>query len=181
MATQSYMDRNTVKKKIDVTRLAQRQAPGHPPELQPRDGAENRTPSPTREPTTTSLEISRSRSWGRAAGSASDNPGAMGAATPSSLNPGERAGPATIDPLGPAGADPVLENLRMGTARAVDQSDDWQTRQDVSREQYPAAFGHRLRTADAGSPGGTVPKHCGAPVNDDSAARRDAAVKRASE
>ncbi len=45
-----------------------------------------------------------------------------------------------------------------------------QTR-DVSKEQYPAVAGHKSRQSDEGSPGGTVPSHCGAAV-DDSAERR---------
>ncbi len=152
MATQSYMPRDTEKKNVDVTKLAQTQAPGHPPELQPKPGAENRTPAPTRAPADLS-EIARSKSWGRDNG----NPGAQAYGGPSSLNPSEKAPPANIDPHGPAGADPVLRNLAMGTARAVDQSDNWQTRRDVPSTGFKPALGMHAPKSD-----GTVPSKTGA-------------------
>lgn len=175
MATQVYMPRETKKKNVDVTRLAQTQAPGHPPELQPRDGAENRTPSPTRAPTSTA-DIARSTSWGRSMGDPGDNASKQGFGGASSLNPSEKAGPATIDPHGPAGADPVLRNLAMGTRRAIDANDDWQTR-EISREPYPTTRGISAR-GSGGSPSGTVPAKTGAPA-DDSAARRNAGLRQA--
>lgn len=170
MATQAYMSRNSDGKKVDVTKLAQRQAPGHPAELQPRDGAENRTPAPTREPTSTA-DLARSTSWGRSSGDMGDNPGKAGYGGASSLNPSEKAGDPVFSPLGPAGADPVLRNLAMGTARAIDANDDWQTRQ-VDKTPYPARHGMKHRTGD-----GAIPKTT-QPASGDEASRRNAALKR---
>lgn len=167
MATQAYMPRDSEKKKVDVTKLAQTLAPGHPPELQPKSGAENRTPAPTRDPYST-FENAKSTSWGRAGKGAINekNASAMGYGGPSSINPSEKAGPATIDPHGPAGADPVLKNLAMGTARAIDQNDDWQTRKLNSTGSAPYADGMRPRTSD-----GTVPAKLGGGSLSDAVAR----------
>lgn len=178
MATQSYYERSTKKSGVDVERLRQTQVPGHPPELQPKPGAEGRTPSPTRAPTSTA-DQARSTSWGRSDGSrdaGNSNPGKQGFGQASSLNPSEKAGPATIDPLGPAGADPILQNLRMGTARAIDADNgaDWQTRNSdyADAKGFPPAMGMRPRGAD-----GTIPKTT-QPADGDEAARRQAGLKR---
>lgn len=166
MATQAYASRdNDPKKKVDVTRLAQTQAPGHPPEKPPRDGAENRTPAPLRPPVTTA-DMARATSWGRSSGDPGDNSGRQGYGGPSSLNPGERSGKAAIDPHGPAGADPVLQNLIHGTARAIDGEDDWQTNPAYNQPKpFPSAHGHTSRQANSGSPGGVVPQKTGARVS----------------
>ena len=168
MATSAYMPRDTEKKNVDVTKLAQTQAPGHPPELQPKAGAENRTPSSTRDAMTT-MELAKATSWGRSRGDGKDNPGKMGNATPSSLNPSEKAGPATIDPTGPAGQDPIIRNLRMGAARAIDANDDWQTRKLDSTGSAPYAHGMKPRTSD-----GTVPQKLGGSPMADEMKRRAA-------
>lgn len=104
---------------------------------------------------------------------------------PSSVPEGHKTSSPLADELKRVNAmgdgDDFLQHvIEQGTARNVDDHMSPQTRK-VDDTPYPAAFGHRSRTADAGSPGGTVPTRCGAPVNDDSAARRDAALKRASE
>ena len=162
MATSAYMPRDTEKKNVDVTKLAQTQAPGHPPELQPKAGAENRTPSPTRAPADLG-EIARSKSWGRDNG----NPGAQAYGGPSSLNPSEKAPPANINPHGPGDfIDPVLRNLAMGTARAIDQNDDWQTR-DVDKSPFPTAVGcHPPKSS------GTIPTTLGGSPMADAALKR---------
>lgn len=100
----------------------------------------------------------------------------------SSLTPGQQKLSPLAENLQASGEAPdglTLDHIiQHGTAR--DSSVDLMSAQtrDVSKERYPATFGHKSRTADAGSPGGMVPSHCGAPVTDDSASRRDQAMKR---
>ena len=154
MATTNYMPRGgRDNDPARVQKSAQKLAPGHAPELQPRPGAENRTPAPTRvyDPT------AKDRTWGRESG----NPGGNAYSGASSLSPGQKAPPATIDPHGPGGADPVLKNLAMGVKRAIDGDDNWQQRDlndagDRNRGRVPT---HPNMTGP--SPGGTVPAKCG--------------------
>jgi hypothetical protein len=75
--------------------------------------------------------------------------------------------------------DGLLDRIaQRGVGKGVIADVDLQSPQtrDVSKEQYPSVHGQTRRTADAGSPGGTVPSACGAPVTGD--ARYDAGVKR---
>ena len=125
MATQAYRSRfdNTVGSNEGTAKVA----PGHAPELQPKPGAENKTPAPLR---TVSGEAS-------------------------SLNPGERTGPATINPM--ARVDAVLDNVLRG---AETGGDDWQTRPVDSSRDCPVAFGMKPRAAS-----GTVPASTGTSVS----------------
>jgi len=105
-----------------------------------------------------------------------------GAENPSSLPPGY-GGPQSVlgKNLEVADGENLLDRIRrMGVGKSVIADVDLMSPQtrDVSKEQYPAAHGQRSRTADAGSPGGMVPSACGASVNDDSATRRAAGLKR---
>lgn len=69
----------------------------------------------------------------------------------------------------------TLDHVRKhGTARStITDLMSPQTR-EVSKEPYPSAHG---MSKPSGSPSGTVPAACGAPVNDDSAARRAERLK----
>jgi hypothetical protein len=175
MATQAYMPRDTGnKKKVDVERLAQTQAPGHPSELQPKDGSGNRTPSPTQPAGVAEMARLKDTAWGRAGDRPEDqNPGKNGFGLASSLPPSQRAAPATIDPHGPAGMDPVLRNLAMGTKRAIDLEDDWQTRPFDTDQKVPTTFGHHKPAAS-----GTIPSVTGHSPMSDEIRRRQAALKR---
>lgn len=170
MSTQKYRDRSdgTVAENSGTSR------PVHParPELNVKPGGENKTPAPVASPSTTA-DIARSKSWGRSMGDMGDNSGKAGYGGASSLNPGERPAPATINPL--AAKDVVLENIIRGGAHGAQVGDDWQTR-PVSKDQYPTTRGMTARGA-GGSPSGTVPAKTGAPVSD-AAARRNAGLKR---
>jgi hypothetical protein len=105
----------------------------------------------------------------------------MGYGGASSINPGERAGPAAIDPMSPGDHpgthDPVMDAVLKGGMKAADAADNWQTR-DVDKTQLPAAGNLVKRGIDSGSPGGTVPASCGM-VSSDADDRRAAALKRA--
>lgn len=124
MATQKYRSR------LDTTVGENEAGPTratHParPELPVKAGRENKTPAPLATPTTTS-DQARATSWGRSGGDRGDNAGKQGYGGPSSLNPGERAGEATISPQ--ASHDAVLDGLVRGGVRALDKGDSWQTR-----------------------------------------------------
>ena len=98
-------------------------APGHAPELQPKPGSENKTPAPT---TTVSLALGKDTMWGASDGGPHGNPGANRYGGASSIAPGTKAAPATINAQAPT--DVVLDNLvKVGSARGS-HGDDWQTR-----------------------------------------------------
>ena len=166
MATQKYLDRDTVAK-TDVTKLKETLAPGHPAELQPKPGAENRTPSPTR--SIGEQAIMREEAWGGASTlePGQNNPGRNRYSGGVVLAPGFKADGANIfgeAVFGPAGPDPILRNMAMGTKRAIDQNDDWQVRHDYDdgAQKVGSAHGHVKRGANSGSPGTTaVPAKCG--------------------
>jgi hypothetical protein len=157
-------------------------APGHEHEAETpyRDGGENKTPSPVHPSDAAGLEMARSTSWGRSDGAPGANSGRMGYGGPSSVNPGERAGPAAIDPMSPGNHpgtyDPVMDAVLRGGARAADALDDWQTRR-VDDTQAPAAGNLVKRGIDSGSPGGVVPASTGM-TSSDADARRAAALQR---
>ncbi len=177
MATSKYMSRsNDPKKAVDVTKLTT-QAPGHeskPAELQPKSGAEMKTPAPTELAGVAEMQRLKDQSWGRASGLAPEsmNPGKSGFALASSLPPGVKAAPANINPHGPGDfVDPVLRNLAQGTARAIDGEDDWQTRPEYNdrAQKVPTTFGHHKPGND-----GVVPsKIGGSPMADEMAGRAD--------
>lgn len=144
MATQNYRDRSD--ETVKLNELTAKIAPGHAPEQQPKPGAENRTPSPVR-PVTTTADQARSTSWGRSGGGPGDNPGKQGYGGASSLNPGERSAPATINPNAPN--DAVLQGLIEGRTARLDAQDPWQTRPVTDEQAVPTTFGHRDRTADS--------------------------------
>lgn len=176
MATQKYRSRSdqTVAENEGTSR------PVHParPELPVKAGAENKTPAPVAAPTTTP-DMARSTSWGRDSGGPGGNSGKQGYGGPSSLNPGERAGPATVN--GNAKTDTVLDGLIRGGVRALDQGDNWQTRSldDPHDNPHKAAPVHpNMKPANSGgAPAGQVPSKLGAPVTDDSALRRNERLK----
>lgn len=151
MATQSY--RHKTDKTVGANVTTQKLAPGHAPELQPKPGAENKTPAPTRTP-----EQMRSTSWGRSGGDPGDNSGKNGYAGASSLNPGERSGPATVNPL--ASTDAVLDNIIRDKEAG---GDSWQTRRlDDPRDHNKAASPiHPAMHKNTGSPSGVVPPKTG--------------------
>jgi hypothetical protein len=166
MATQRYRhktDRTVGENESSPTRAT------HParPELEVKPGGENRTPAPVAAPSTTA-DQARSTSWGRDSGGPGGNPGKNGFGGPSSLNPGERAGAATINPQAPT--DAVLDAVIRGGAHGAQVSDDWQTRDlsdphDNKHGRPPVHPAMASRAADSGSPGGTVPATTGAPVS----------------
>jgi hypothetical protein len=156
MAYQGYRsktDKTVGENEASPTKVAGR------PDLKYRDGGENRTPAPVREVSIT--ETARSTSWGRSMGDAGDNSGKQGYGGPSSVNPGERTGPATVNPCAPV--DAVKDAILAGGAKATQRSDDWQTRNsDYTSEQAdPTAWGNRSRAMDDGSPGSVIPKKNG--------------------
>lgn len=177
MATQRYrsrLDKTVGENEASPTRAT------HParPEVQPKPGAENRTPAPVAPPSTTA-DMARSTSWGRSSGAPGDNPGKSGFGGPSSLNPGERSGPATINAQ--ASHDAVLDALVKGGAHGAQVSDDWQTRQLGGEGKEGRVPSHpNMRPANAGgAPLGQVPAKTGMRADaDDSDARRNAALKR---
>ena len=76
--------------------------------------------------------------------------------------------------------DGLLDRIaQRGVGKGVIADVDLQSPQtrDVSKEQYPSVHGQTRRQSDEGSPGGTVPSACGAPVTDDWAARRAERLK----
>jgi hypothetical protein len=137
--------------------------PGRPA-VKYKTGGENLTPSPTKQVDT--LALARSTSWGHSLGDPGDNPGKNGFGGASSVNPGERAGPATVSPQAPT--DNVLEGLIRGGVRALDTGDDWQTRNAAYADPkpFPSAHGQAKRGVDSGSPGGTIPAKNGNPTSD---------------
>lgn len=165
MATSAYMSRSnhpkTAVSEKDMARLKNTQNAGHentPPELQPKGNA---TPAPTPAPvhSTGEMALLKESSWGRSGNllaPGKNPPSGMGYFGPSSLPPGVKADAGTVDPLGPAGADPVLRNIQTaGVAKAVDENDDWATRKVDSagiqtthgavRQQNPdAVFGKKV-------------------------------------
>ncbi len=169
MATQKY--RSRLDHTVGANGATPKTAPGHPPELQPKAGAENLTPPPTKQVDT--LALARSTSWGHSLGDPGDNPGKQGFGGASSVNPGECAGKATIDPQ--ASTDTVLDSLIRGGVAALDKGDDWQTRKldDTASPVHPAMAKRGI--AD-GSPGGTIPAKNGNPAADWDA-RRAAMLK----
>jgi hypothetical protein len=176
MATQSY--RHRLDKTVGENASSPTKVAGRPP-VKYRDGTENKTPAPTGPVTTP--DQARSTSWGRSGGAAGDNPGKQGYGGASSVNPGERSGPATVNPQ--ASTDRVLDALISGGVRALDTDDDWQTRRldDTGDKNLKASSVHpamQKRGADSGSPGGTVPAKNGNPTSDWDA-RRAAMLKEA--
>jgi hypothetical protein len=176
MATQKY--RSRLDKTVGENRGSPTKVPGHGQVAFPK-GGENKTPSPTGPVTTP--DAARSTSWGRSSGAAGDNSGKQGYGGPSSVNPGERPGPATVNPQ--ASTDRVLDALISGGVAALDASDDWQTRRldDTGDKNLKASSVHPAmakRGVDSGSPGGTVPAKNGNPTSDWDA-RRAAALKQA--
>jgi hypothetical protein len=171
MAFQGY--RHKSDKTVGENAASPTKVPGYGRPVAYKTGAENKTPSPTGPVTTP--DMARTTSWGRSSGAAGDNPGKAGFGGPSSVNPGERAGPATVDPQAPV--DGVLNALIQGGVRALDTADDWQTRK-VNDTAYPTTPGTAKRGPASGSPGGTVPLKNGSPTSDWDA-RRAAALKQA--
>ena len=154
MATQKY--RSRLDQTVGENKASPTKVPGRGPQKY-RTGGENATPAPTGAVTTP--DQARSTSWGRSSGAAGDNPGKQGYGGPSSVNPGERPGPATVNPQ--ARTDTVLDGLIRGGVAALDKQDDWQTRKldDTSSPVHPAMA---KRGSDSGSPGGTIPAKTGA-------------------
>jgi hypothetical protein len=137
----------------------------------------NKTPAPV---SSADLALKRDRSLGRTSYGANAYGGA------SSIAPGAKTSSPLADQLKAKaaesdGGDLLQRIIERGTARGTAADVELQSPQtrDVSKEPYPAAHGQRSRTADhgSGSPSGQVPTHCGAPVMDDSAARRAAQLK----
>ena len=177
MATTRY--RHNSDRTVRTNRATPKMAPGHPPELQPKAGAENLTPPPTKQVDT--LALARSTSWGHSLGDPGDNPGKNGFGGASSLHPGERAGAATIKATAPV--DAVLDNLITETRKPKPSTlggDSWQTRsaEYADAKGYPITPGTANRGADSGSPGGAVPLKTGNPTSDWDA-RRAAMLKQA--
>lgn len=168
MATQKY--RSRLDKTVGENRGSPTKVPGHGQVAFPK-GGENKTPAPTGAVTTP--DQARATSWGRSGGAAGDNSGKNGFGGASSVNPGERPGPATVNPQ--ASTDRVLDALISGGVRALDTGDDWQTRK-VDDTAYPTTPSLAKRGADSGSPGGTIPAKNGNPTSDWDA-RRAAQLK----
>ncbi len=134
---------------------------GNKPVTQPAPGDAPATgnPGPTPPP------VERERSFGR------ENYGSNAFDGRVVNDPGERTSSPLADALeakqhSRASDALTLEHIRQhGTARdsTVDLASA-QTRK-VDDTPYPTAVGHHK--ASGGSPSGTVPTHCGAPVNDD--------------
>jgi len=137
MATQKY--RSRLDKTVGENRGSPTKVPGHGQVAFPK-GGENKTPSPTKAVTTP--DQARSTSWGRSSGAPGDNSGKQGFGGASSVNPGERPGPATVNPQ--ASTDTVLDSLIRGGVRALDTGDDWQTRV-VDPTPYPTTRGMAKR------------------------------------
>jgi hypothetical protein len=158
MATQSY--RHRLDKTVGENASSPTKVAGRPP-VKYRDGSENKTPAPTGAVTTP--DQARSTSWGRSGGAAGDNPGKQGYGGASSVNSGEKSGPATVNPQ--AGTDRVLDALISGGVAALDKGDDWQTRKldDQASPVHPAMAKRGI--AD-GSPGSQVPAKNGNPSAD---------------
>lgn len=156
MATQSY--RSRLDKTVGENSASPVKVAGRPP-VKYKTGGENLTPPPTKPVTTP--EMARSTSFGRSSGDAGDNPGKNGFGGASSVNPGERPGPATVNPQ--ASTDSVLSALIHGGVAALDKGDDWQTRSDAYADAkgYPLHDGLAKRRVDSGSPGGTIPAKTG--------------------
>ena len=170
MSTQKY--RHGSDRTVGENRSSPTKVPGYGRPVTYRDGTENKTPAPTRPVTTP--DMARSTSWGRSSGAPGDNPGKQGYGGASSVNPGERAGPATVNPQ--ASTDRVLDVLISGGVAALDRQDNWQTRtlDDSAPPVHPAMA---KRGIDSGSPGSAVPAKNGN-MSSDFDARRAAAVKR---
>ncbi len=141
------------------------------------DAPNTGSPGPTPPPTLAETQHMKDTAYGRTSYGANAYAGRVVA------NPGKSVTSPLADQLKAKaaegdGGDLLQTIIEKGTAR--DSTVDLRSPQTrfVSKEQYPATFGHKSHTADAGSPGGMVPSHCGAPVTDDSASRRDQAVKR---
>jgi len=174
MATQSY--RHRLDKTVGENASSPTKVAGRPP-VKYRDGTENKTPAPTGPVTTP--DQARSTSWGRSGGAAGDNPGKQGYGGASSVNPGERPGPATVNPQ--ASTDRVLDALISGGVQALDTADDWQTRRlddtgDKNLKASPVHPAMAKRGIDSGSPGSAVPAKNGN-MSSDFDARRAAQLK----
>ena len=170
MATQSYrhrLDRTVGENASSPTKVA-----GRPP-VKYRDGSENKTPAPVKPVMTP--DMARSTSFGRSSGDPGDNSSKNGFGGASSVNPGEKSGPATVNPQ--ASTDRVLDALISGGVAALDKGDDWQTRKldDTASPVHPAMAKRGI--AD-GSPGSQVPAKNGNPTSDFDA-RRAAMLKEA--
>jgi hypothetical protein len=177
MATQKY--RSRLDKTVGENAASPTKVPGYGRPVAYRKGGENATPAPTGPVTTP--EQARATSWGRSGGAAGDNPGKNGFGGRSSVNPGERAGPATVNPQ--ASTDGVLDSLVRGGVAALDNADDWQTRRlddtgDKNLKSSPVHPAMTKRSVDNGRPGGTIPAKNGNPTSDWDA-RRSAALMRA--
>jgi hypothetical protein len=149
MANQSYRNRldNTVGTNSGTKKVV------HPaaPELQPKPGAENKTPSPTR----TYDPTAKDHTYGRANG----NPGTNAYAGAVSIMPGQKAMPAAVNPGAPV--DAVLEGLQHGGVRGLDSQDDWQTRSLTDPHDNPKGRVPTNPGAQGARAGGTVPAKCG--------------------
>ncbi|MGH6670748.1 MAG: hypothetical protein ACRECV_02085 [Xanthobacteraceae bacterium] len=118
--------------------------PVHParPELDVKPGGENLTPSPQ-------------------ALAGTDNPGVNRYCGPSSIQPGTKAMPASINAQAPK--DVLLDNIiAVGTAHtakrgALNDGDNWQTR-ELAPDNVPV---HDSMHANNGSPSGKVPAKTG--------------------
>ncbi len=132
-------------------------------------GGENLTPAPTKSPDTTEA-IARSTSWGRSSGDPKDNSSKQGYGGASSLNPGERSGPATVDA---SPTDAVKEALISAGATA---QPNWQTRsEDFDGEQkIPTAFGMKKQQGPVGS---FPAKGTNGAIDDNALARRNAMLR----
>ncbi len=164
MATQKYrsrLDATVGENKASPTKVA-----GRGP-VRYKDGTENATPAPVKQ--VDALSIARSTSWGHSLGDPGDNPGKNGYGGASSINPGERAGKATVAPQAPT--DNVLDALISGGIAALDKGDDWQTRQlddegDKNHGTSPVHPSFAKRGPASGSPGGVIPTKNGSPTSD---------------
>ncbi|MGD0076858.1 MAG: hypothetical protein ABSD31_21410 [Candidatus Binataceae bacterium] len=156
MAFQGYRSRSD--QTVGANEATKKRAPGHEQARNdPPPGGENKTPAPV---SAAQVLSARDSAWGRAHDGA-ENPGANSYGQASSLNPGQKADPAAVNPCAPV--DAVKDAILAGGAKAAQRSDDWQTRSsDYTSEQAdPTAWGNRSRAMDDGSPGSVIPKKNG--------------------
>ena len=114
MAFQGY--RHKSDKTVGENEASPTKVAGHP-EMTYHDGTSNNMLAPVREASIT--ETARSTSWGRSMGDAGDNPGKQGYGGPSSVNPGERPGAATVAADAPVDAVKMRSSLAAQKARSV--------------------------------------------------------------
>ena len=170
MAYQGY--RHESDKTVGSNEGTKSTAPGHEHAVTtPPPGGENKTPAPLNTAGDVRAML-KDRAWGRAGDQPQDqNSGKNGFGLASSLHPGEKGAPATLNPQ--AGTDAVLEGLQRGGLKALDVQDDWQTRKTKS-DAIPTTFGMHKPAA-----GATVPSTTGHSPMADEANRRAAALKAA--